>query len=308
MATTITFDRIIDDKMRQGMIGVVSLIEIRSGPEIRWICDLKGELLEGYTAIQTLIDALGTVSRLLDASVRNYDEFVSAFDGLRQLGLDARSDALRNAFGDEINRRLGNYLSSMRLFLDCIEATLKRLHTNTGTSVSMFKSYCSALFDSSFPYRFAYKLRNYSQHFGMPVGDVSITDRLIDECGDERRSHEITVAFNPEELLAIGRDLWGPVRRDLEACGSRLDVGNVMREVPRALDSVWLETLFIESDSLRLARRVLEELLALGTNAIGQLVVGQCKDHNGLLGITYVDPPSAILSRLENDLNRRRIG
>jgi hypothetical protein len=84
-------------------------------------------------------------------------------------------------------------------------------------------------YDRSFAYRFLYKLRNFGQHCGMPVGYAALNSRLVDppKLGAK---HELQISFRTEELLAEDRAIWGQVARELEERGPELDVAPLIRE------------------------------------------------------------------------------
>jgi len=186
------------------------------------------------------------------------------------------------------------------MFLDYSEFRFKRLHKKHPDRVEAFSLSRSELFDTSFAYRFAYKLRNYAQHFGLPVGDISITERLIEGSTDETES-VVTVAFNTADLLAVGGDCWGPVRRDLRGLGGRLDVVEVMREVPAATTRLWTRNLEIEAEYIRAMGKVVDTTLACPDDTQATVVVGEWLNVDGQLGLSYGEPPSLLLERLRAD-------
>jgi len=98
-----------------------------------------------------------------------------------------------NVVHTSLNRRLSNLLSSIRLFLDHSEFAFKRKYGKKSEEVEAFKKYASEKYDSSFSYRFVYKLRNYVQHCGIPIGSAN---SIEDDSG-----FRATYWFNPQELL-----------------------------------------------------------------------------------------------------------
>ena len=69
-----------------------------------------------------------------------------------------------------------NVLSSIRTYLDHTETRLNRTFGNKSEEYKLFKLLTSEAFDSHFAYRFLSKLRNYSQHCGLPVGSICMKD------------------------------------------------------------------------------------------------------------------------------------
>jgi len=300
MTTKIFFEHVAQGNPLEPMVGKRSILVIRPGPELEIIGELEGDVWADYQTACGYLASLGVGAKLLDVSFDNYNEFVDAFNGFHAAGRQGSDDAVRAKFADVINRRLANYLSSMRMFLDYSEFRFKRIHKNRPDRLEAFLYSHSQLFDTSFSYRFAYKLRNYTQHFGLPVGDISITERLVDGSTEAAESH-VTVAFWTPDLLAVGGDCWGPVRRDLRKLAGSLDVAQVMREVPGALKRLWAENLQIESDHIEAMGKVIEGTLTCPAGLQGQVVVGEWLNTGGELGLSYEEPPSRLLERLRTD-------
>ncbi|MDF2083773.1 hypothetical protein [Bacillus pseudomycoides] len=113
----------------------------------------------------------------------------------------------------DISRRVLNYLSTFRTYLDHAEYLLKKEYGKNSEQVKKFKEVCSKEYDNYFAYRFLYRLRNYSQHCGMPVGNVSLGQRANDDNGID---YSLIVTFDRDELLR-SYDSWGnPVNGELE--------------------------------------------------------------------------------------------
>lgn len=79
--------------------------------------------------------------------------------------------ALNNVF-IQINKGVLNLLSSLKTLLDFAETYLKRKYGEKSKQFQLFKKEQAIKFDESFSYRFCYKLRNYAQHCGLPVGGL----------------------------------------------------------------------------------------------------------------------------------------
>lgn len=77
----------------------------------------------------------------------------------------------------DLNRLILNLLSSIRTYLDHTETRLKRNFGESSDEYKFFKKLTAECFDNNFAYRFLSKLRNYSQHCGLPTGSLSISDR-----------------------------------------------------------------------------------------------------------------------------------
>ena len=104
----------------------------------------------------------------------------------------------------EMNRLLLNYLASFRTFLDHFQTRYSRSPFKGKSYLTEFNKIRSDCFDSSFYYRFFYKLRNFVQHCGLPVQHVVI---------NEIPNHlDISIGFDRNTLLENYSE-WGPVKK-----------------------------------------------------------------------------------------------
>ncbi|CAD79087.1 MAG TPA: hypothetical protein DDX19_05365 [Rhodopirellula baltica] len=81
--------------------------------------------------------------------------------------------AMVHAMMIHVNAATLNFLGAMRTYLDHTETRLKRQFGKDSEQVAAFKGAASKSFDSSFAYRFVYRLRNFTQHCGMPLGHIA---------------------------------------------------------------------------------------------------------------------------------------
>jgi hypothetical protein len=76
-----------------------------------------------------------------------------------------------------VNRAFLNLLASIRSYLDFMDRLMNRRFGRQSAPVRRFRSRCSQEYDSNLSYRFLYKLRNYAQHKGFPIGRISLGQR-----------------------------------------------------------------------------------------------------------------------------------
>jgi hypothetical protein len=76
-----------------------------------------------------------------------------------------------------VNRRILNFLSSSRQYIDQTRHELSELYGKNSAPVTAIKARASAEYDSSLAYRVIEMMRNYVQHRGMPVGKLSFPVR-----------------------------------------------------------------------------------------------------------------------------------
>lgn len=134
----------------------------------------------------------------------------------------------------DFNRMFLNYLSSFRTFVDHNETSIKRKYGTDSHEAREFKKITNNIYDKYFSYRFLCKLRNYSQHCGLPIEDIEVSATMQ---ADNSFKGEGKIEFSTKELLA-NYDGWGPVKRDLEKYTS-LSVYPIMKEMETALFELW---------------------------------------------------------------------
>jgi hypothetical protein len=99
-----------------------------------------------------------------------------------------------------INAKIINLLSSARLYLDTAPKLLSRAIPDQEQSQLFIKRYYSKQYDSSFEYRFAEALRNYVQHYGMPIHTFSQNSKWLE---DDQRTLEFSVDFIAKKSLLL---------------------------------------------------------------------------------------------------------
>ena len=119
----------------------------------------------------------------------NYADLTSAVGGFRQQleerGAAGQDGAMLIRF--DLNRRLLNYLASVRCFLDQTVSVLSRRYGKTSEPYNAFRRATNAEYDTHFHYRFADDLRNYVQHYGFGIDHISASVE-IDEAGNRSAS------------------------------------------------------------------------------------------------------------------------
>lgn len=176
----------------------------------------------------------------------------------------------------DINRHLLNFLSAVRTFLDHTETKLKRHYGSDSNRYKRFKDACSQAYDTNFSYRFLYRLRNFAQHCGLPLGTLTLHSAEAPPHSGHMQ-HSLEVKFNRDELL-LERDLWGnQLMKEIKALPEHFEIIPHVTETMKCLEKINLTV--IEDD--------LQELLQ-SAEYIQQLV-NSIKDMPGLPCILKVD-------------------
>jgi hypothetical protein len=122
----------------------------------------------------------------------------------------------------DINRYLLNFLFSVRTFLDHTETKLKNVYGNNSPKVDQFKKACSFEYDNNFSYRFLYKLRNYSQHCGLPIEGFSLKSEEEPKFSGNIRN-SLIVKFKRESLLNYNG--WGSrIKQEIQGLPQEFNV------------------------------------------------------------------------------------
>jgi hypothetical protein len=162
------------------------------------ISDVRALSEEEYQAIRAAMGAIGQFG----SSYSLYDMFEDNCQELVDLFEQAVEPTPRNQEDDyhlsmEMNRQLMNCLSGFRSFLDHYETRLKRKLSQADFE-EIWEQRTKLHFDTSFAYRFSYKLRNYVQHCGLPLSGV--TQELVPTEG-QGLVFRATLFFVRDELL-----------------------------------------------------------------------------------------------------------
>lgn len=137
----------------------------------------------------------------------------------------------------DLNRRILNYLCSVRTFLDHNETDINRSHGKT--EFKYFKGICANHYDNSFAYRFLYKLRNYVQHCGMPVGNLLIESEKDVQSKSGKRV-TVSLVFDRDKLLSRFHGWNAPLKEELSALPPYFDIVPLLEEMMFRLGDIYL--------------------------------------------------------------------
>lgn len=156
------------------------------------------------------------------------------------------------------NRLFLNFLSSGRTFLDHTETYLKRKYGSQSNEYLIFQSETNKIYDNSFEYRFMYKLRNYAQHCGLPINNITYSINN-DFQGDK---YVRNINLNPTfDLIKLSNDFkkWGStLKEDFKLKPNEISVTSVLKEYYRNIEVLSNKVLIIEKKSLQESIEYLE--------------------------------------------------
>jgi hypothetical protein len=203
---------------------------------VRDLADAEGELYTRAVDHLQRFDESDLLCRIVKRNHLEFDQSLGIMPQATRSVREANEESAR--IQERMNARLLNFLSAFRLFLDHSETRLKRQYGDSSGVVATFKQACSRSYDEVFAYRFLYKLRNYVQHCGLPLGDIATAQRF--------RS---VAQASPDSPLRCTLDVAALLRDGVEQFGrlvEELRVGPPLYEVSPLLDSVTGEIFLIE--------------------------------------------------------------
>lgn len=211
-------------------LGVCRDDEVRQGEAI------SKEVYEEYSLHVEKIIQFEQEFNLYVTVSQNCEELLQTIDAIKEGYIkDARMNWIKmNSIMLIINRRVLNYLTTFRTYLDHAERLLKHEFGKESEQFEEFKKVCSREYDDYFAYRFLYKLRNYAQHCGMPVGSVNLNAKEITG-GVE---HTLLVHLDRDKLLTA-KDLWGkPVKEELQGMPLNIEITVYLKELQACIERI----------------------------------------------------------------------
>jgi hypothetical protein len=196
-------------------------------------------------------------SQLFTMAVWNYQEYYDVLHSYLQAFINQNTDYINNYPAKfNINRIALNLLSSIRMYLDHIETDLKRRYGNKSHEVEKFEQICSQEYDGSFSYRFLYRLRNYAQHCGFPIHDISFTSKP----NQIQNEYALTVRISRDKLL---QDFdWKSLKSEVVAAPENIDFNEHIDNMVRSLNRIHLHVIQSEFGRLREEVGVIQDLLS----------------------------------------------
>jgi hypothetical protein len=157
----------------------------------------------------------------------------------------------------EANRRILNYLCSVRTFLDHSGANLKARHGEDSEQVKRFDEARHHAYATVFSYRFIYKLRNYVQHCDMPLGSFSLSSTV--DRATSKVTHTIELYFDRDTLLKY--DSWGlQLEAEIRNLPKEIDIIPHLRAMTGCIDIINQIIVRDELDEARRASQVMNDL------------------------------------------------
>jgi hypothetical protein len=192
----------------------------------------------------------------------NYDLLIGNYIELENSALTLTSESMvrqRHDYQDqfevraELNRRIVNFLSAARLFVDQLPQRIEQC----GGKKDELKAKLSTEYDASFEYRFMEALRNHVQHSGSAVHSLSIGGKW--QPAKERKRIVFNLqAFTQKQFLLLDKTF---KKSTLAECPDKVEVLIATRRYLESLSSVH-----------DIARQQIERPVAAARNAFAEAI------------------------------------
>lgn len=276
--------------------------------KIEFIDTLTQEQFENFEKSIEVIEEIHSITRLFEFVFLNNEDFFKYLeDTLHQLTKKSIVwNGVKRDDSDKVfqncNRLFLNYLSSVRTFLDHSETFINRKYGTNGKELIEFKKITAYFYDNSFAYRFFYKLRNYSQHIGLPLDNLSFNTKYDKE--NNTVKVQLNVKFKTEKLLSNYKS-WGTVKTDLENMSTEFEVSPLVYEMTHNIKLIKENIEVINKAELLNAVNYITELNAEFKNPEIELFIAYDvqKNKNGdYSGFTTINIPFQTINFINQKL------
>jgi hypothetical protein len=155
------------------------------------------------------------------------------------------------------NRHLLNLLSSFRTYIDHSTTTLSRKHGKNSERLQRFKLACQRCYENEFSYRFLYKMRNYAQHCGMPIGPLEIES----ESTQDGIKHTFSAFVSKARLLADYNEWGSLLSKEISALPDNININEHVINLMRSLNYIRLVILDDDLTDLLKSAHFIKELV-----------------------------------------------
>lgn len=158
------------------------------------------------------------------------------------------------------NRLVLNVLTALRTFRDHSRTIAYRRYGRRSQFVADWQALIATKEKQFFSYRFLYDLRNYVQHCGMPVGQVSFTSRQNETTHLVERAAQFD--FDRDALLHDYNDWAGDVRAGLDGLPKHFAILPFLEDVLECVAQMAIGTMALELPQVRAAVVTLRGFIA----------------------------------------------
>lgn len=169
-----------------------------------------------------------------------------------------------------LNRRIVNLLTSTKLYVDQATKHIRPFFEDKGEVKKEVKSYFCEEYDNSEHYRFMEALRNYVQHDGLAVHNLSYPFRWIGEDPNKLMEHR-TEIFSRKDLLEEDKNFKRAVLSEMD---ETVDINVAAREYVGCLKRIHLKLQDLIDNQTTQARELFEKYINEYKNINNEQVIG----------------------------------
>lgn len=224
-------------------------LAVIKGDEVKAILPVSDDVYLNYRLHRDVLSDFSRDYQLLRLVSDCYDDFIEGLISVAQ-AIVGEAHALNqnhlHDFSFKANKLILAFLGAVKTFQDHGATTISRRYGSESSELELFKALMSEKFDSEFSYRFFCKLRNYTQHCGMPPLGFSVSH-------DFPGSIEILFSLDRQVLLKE-YDGWGAiVKRDLQSSNELIYVLPELEKYMKSVMDIYL-SFYKESDFEKVGR------------------------------------------------------
>lgn len=192
------------------------------------------------------------------AAHENYDALKSYIQGHKKdltvaseihLVSDKAQDAMM-----KLAQLVTNCVVSFTTFLTITEQYMARKYKDSQSQLDKWNLTRNALHKKSFSYRLGYELRNYSQHYGIPLSEIVFTM-------NPDSIKELQIYVKSEELLRGGYN-WKRLKKELEYKKNKeIELTTLLFKYLDCIDKIYKNTLLSHYEELNDCQEFLTELI-----------------------------------------------
>ena len=157
----------------------------------------------------------------------------------------------------ELNTRLVNLLTSVRLYTDQLARHVAKCIPNIEDSKDVIKGYFVNEFENNADFRFMEELRNYVQHYGIPVHSATLGSKWT-ELDDGLLEYSISFKAKKKNFITDGKFK----KRILDEMPDEVNLRSATRSYIESISSVHQQARDLIQDSVNDERKNLEDTIA----------------------------------------------
>jgi len=231
---------------------------------------------EKITAVISTVRPVMFAAQITQRNIKTLEEFERKGSAPRSFAGLPSDTLAETAFIQKIDacRHISNFLCSFRAFLDHCDSYLCSSYGKQSVERAHFKAETNNQYDTSLPYRLVYKLRNYAQHFSIPISDATITSSMNHKSGTYTLSSKLLLTR--DELLRWAE--WGKLRDELAMMPASFEILPLVRAVGVSVHQLCVAVLRPKANDLILCTDYLEKfctILQLEDHAIPVIWIGE---------------------------------